>query len=115
VTPPCRPCKADTLFAEILGSNDPEKIQEYFGQLYKDIKVHGTAEEQVLYPAVRPITNTHRKYTTRLDEVMQMLDEIKPLILSSSQFKAKVEQLRTVVRTHINQEENDILPKLKTP
>jgi len=32
---------------------------------------------------------------------------------SSSQFKAKVEQLRTAVRTHINQEENDILPKLR--
>jgi len=48
---------ADTLFAEILGSNDPEKIQEFLGN--SEYKVHGTAEEQVLYPAVRPYY-THR-------------------------------------------------------
>jgi hemerythrin superfamily protein len=104
--------KADTLFGEILGSNDPEKIQEYFGQLYKDIKVHGTAEEQVVYPAVRPYYEHTQEIYDQTDEVMQMLDEIKPLNPSSSQFKAKVEQLRTAVRTHINQEEKDIFPKL---
>lgn len=105
--------KADTLFGEILGSNDPEKIQEYFGQLYRDIKVHGTAEEQVVYPAVRPYYEHTQEIYDQTDEVMQMLDEIKPLNPSSSQFKAKVEQLRTAVRTHIDQEEKDIFPKLR--
>jgi hemerythrin superfamily protein len=105
--------KADTLFMEILGSNDPQKIQEYFGQLYKDIKVHGTAEEQVVYPAVRPYYEHTQQIYAQTDEVMQMLEEIKPLTPSSSEFKAKVEQLRTAVRTHINQEENDIFPKIR--
>lgn len=105
--------KADTLFAEILGSNEPEKIQEYFGQLYRDIKVHGTAEEQVLYPAVRPYYEHTQEIYDQTDEVMQMLDEIKPLNPSAAEFKAKVEQLRTAVRTHIDQEENDIFPKLR--
>jgi len=59
--------KADTLFREILGSNDPQKIQEYFGQLYKDIKVHGTAEEQVLYPAVRPYYEHTQEIYTQTD------------------------------------------------
>lgn len=44
---------------------------------------------------------------------MEMLDEIKPLNFSSPEFKAKIEQLRIAVRTHINQEENDIFPKLR--
>jgi hemerythrin-like domain-containing protein len=44
---------------------------------------------------------------------MQMLDEIQPLNPADSQFKAKIEQLRTAVRNHINQEENDIFPKLR--
>jgi hemerythrin superfamily protein len=105
--------KADTLFMEILGSNDPQKIQEYFGQLYKDIKVHGTAEEQVVYPVVRPYYEHTQEIYDQTDEVMQMLEEIKPLAPSSSEFKAKVEQLRTAVRTHINQEEKDIFPKLR--
>ena len=105
--------KTDVLFMEILGSNDPQKIQEYFGQLYKDIKVHGTAEEQVVYPVVRPYYEHTQEIYDQTDEVMQMLEEIKPLAPSSSEFKAKVEQLRTAVRTHINQEEKDIFPKLR--
>ncbi|MBD1806704.1 hemerythrin domain-containing protein [Microcoleus sp. FACHB-SPT15] len=100
--------KADTLFAEILGADDPQKIQEYFGQLYKDIKVHGTAEEQVLYPAVRPYYEHTQEIYKQTDEVMEMLDEIKPLSPTSSEFKTKIEQLRTATRNHINQEEKDI-------
>jgi len=100
--------KADTLFAEILGADEPQKIQEYFGQLYKDIKVHGTAEEQVLYPAVRPYYEHTQEIYEQTDEVMEMLDEIKPLDPASSEFKVRIEQLRTATRNHINQEEKDI-------
>ncbi|MBD1934031.1 MULTISPECIES: hemerythrin domain-containing protein [Cyanophyceae] len=105
--------KADTLFAEILGADDPQKIQEYFGQLYKDIKVHGTAEEQVLYPAIRPYYEHTQEIYEQTDEVMEMLDEIKPLDPASSEFKAKIEQLRTATRNHINQEEKDIFTLIK--
>jgi hemerythrin superfamily protein len=105
--------KADTLFGEILSTDDPQKRQEYFGQLYRDLKVHGTAEEEVVYPAIRPHYEHTQEIYEQTEEVMQMLDEIKPLNPSSSEFKAKVDQLRTAVRTHINQEEKDIFPQLK--
>ncbi len=105
--------KADILFMEILGTNDPHKIQEYFGQLYKDIKAHGTAEEQIVYPPVRQYYEHTQEIYAQTDEVMEMLDEIKLINPSSSEFKAKIEQLRTAVRTHINQEEKDIFPKLR--
>src|SRR4028118_998514 len=100
--------KADTLFTEILGADEPQKIAEYFGQLYKDIKVHGTAEEQVLYPAIRPYYEHTQEIYEQTDEVMEMLDEIKPLKPASSEFKGKIEELRTATRNHINQEEKDI-------
>jgi hemerythrin superfamily protein len=105
--------KADTLFAEILGADDSQKIAEYFGQLYKDIKVHGTAEEQVLYPAIRPYYEHTQEIYEQTDEVMEMLDEINPLEPASSEFKAKIEQLRTATRNHINQEEKDIFTLIK--
>jgi hemerythrin superfamily protein len=105
--------KADILFMEILGTNDPHKIQEYFGQLYKDIKAHGTAEEQIVYPPVRQYYEHTQEIYAQTDEVMEMLDEIKLINPASSEFKAKIEQLRTAVRTHINQEEKDIFPKLR--
>src|SRR4028118_723520 len=105
--------KADTLFAEILGADEPQKIAEYFKQLYKDIKVHGTAEEQVLYPAIRPYYEHTQEIYQQTDEVMEMLDEIKPLEPASSEFKEKIEQLRTATRNHINQEEKDIFTLIR--
>ncbi|MTJ51575.1 DNA nickase, partial [Anabaena sp. UHCC 0253] len=45
--------KVNTLFTELLQSNDAQKIQEYFGQIYKDLRVHAAAEEEVVYPSVR--------------------------------------------------------------
>jgi hemerythrin superfamily protein len=105
--------KADTLFAEILGADEPQKIAEYFGQLYKDIKVHGTAEEQVLYPAIRPYYEHTQEIYEQTDEVMEILDEIKPLEPASSEFQEKIEQLRTATRNHINQEEKDIFTLIR--
>jgi hemerythrin superfamily protein len=105
--------KADTLFGEILGGDEPQKIAEYFGQLYKDIKIHGRAEEQVLYPAIRPYYEHTQEIYEQTDEVMEMLDEIKPLDPASTEFKAKIEQLRTATRNHINQEEKDIFTLIR--
>jgi hemerythrin superfamily protein len=104
--------KTDVLCMEILGANDPQKIQEYFGQLYKDVIVHGTAEEQVVYPAVRSYYEDTQELYQETSELTRMLDEIKSMNPSDSEFKAKVEQLMMAVRTHKSQEENEMFPKL---
>ena len=104
--------KTDVLFVEILGSNDPQKIQEYFGQLYKDVQAHGAAEEQVVYPAVRPYYEDTQELYAETADVKRMLDEIKSMNSYDSEFKTKVEQLMTTLRTHINQEENEMFPKI---
>ncbi|MBW4487379.1 MAG: hypothetical protein KME12_06275 [Trichocoleus desertorum ATA4-8-CV12] len=63
--------KSDVLFSELLESDDPEKVQEYFGQLYKDVSIHGLAEEQVLYPALRPYYEHMQEIYDQTDEVIQ--------------------------------------------
>jgi hemerythrin superfamily protein len=45
--------KVSMLFKQIEASNYPQKIEEYFGQIYKDLSVHSEAEEQVVYPSCR--------------------------------------------------------------
>lgn len=107
--------KASTLFMEIEQSNDPQKIQEYFGQLYKDLNVHALAEEQVVYPAVRSFygeSDTQELY----DEQAQMkvlLDEIKALSPASSEFKSKVKQLKDIVMDHVRQEESTLFAAIR--
>jgi hemerythrin superfamily protein len=101
--------KTNTLFAEIGGTNDPQKIQEYFGQLYKDLSAHAQAEEQVVYPRVRSFYgegDTQELYDEQA-QMKQMLQEIQSLSPSNmDQFKSRVKQLMDIVGDHIRQEES---------
>jgi hemerythrin superfamily protein len=72
--------KVNTIFTEIGATKDPQKLQEYFGQLYKDLLVHAQAEEEVVYPRVRSFTK-------------------------ADEFRSKIKDLMDVVGDHIRQEE----------
>lgn len=107
--------KVNTLFTELLQSNDPQKIQEYFGQIYKDLLAHSEAEEQVVYPAVRPFYgegDTQELYDEQA-EMKRMLDQIKAINPSSSEFKDKIKNLMDVVGDHIRQEESTMFAAIR--
>jgi hemerythrin superfamily protein len=107
--------KVNILFMEIDKSDSPQKIQEYFGQIYKDLSVHAQAEEEVVYPAVRSFygqDNTQELY----DEQAQMkvlLDEIKSTSPSDSTFKDKVRALKEIVVDHVRQEESTMFTAIR--
>lgn len=107
--------KVNVLFAEIEKTDNPQKAQEYFGQLYKDLTAHAEAEEHVAYPAVRPFYgegDTQELY----DEQAQMkvlLDEIKALTPASPEFKNKVMQLKDIVMDHVRQEESTFFAAIR--
>lgn len=106
--------KVNILFTELLQSDDPQKIQEYFGQIYKDLSAHAEAEEQVVYPAVRSFygDDTQELYDEQA-EMKQMLEEIKAMNPSSSEFKDKVRQLMDVVMDHVRQEESTMFAAIR--
>lgn len=100
--------KANTIFTEMGATNDPQKLQEYFGQLYKDLLAHAEAEEAVVYPKVRSFygnDNTQELYDEQA-EMKRMLDEIKAISPTAPLFKDKVKQLMDAVGDHIRQEES---------
>jgi len=105
--------KTRTLFGEIENSNDPQKIQEYFGQLYKDLTSHAEAEEQVVYPAVRSYYEGTQMLYDEQAQMKQKLDEIKAISPSTAEFKDKVRQLKEAVLHHVREEENDMFPKIR--
>ena len=107
--------KVNTLFTELLQSDDPQKIQEYFGQIYKDLLAHSEAEEQVVYPKVRsfyPEDKVQELYDEQ-GHFRVLLDEIKAIDPSSSQFKDKVKDLMGEVGDHIRQEEFDMFTAIQ--
>ncbi|GAA6616502.1 hemerythrin domain-containing protein [Scytonema sp. NUACC26] len=108
--------KVNTLFTELLASNDPQKIQEYFGQIYKDLTAHSEAEEQVVYPAVRPFygQNDTQELYDEQDEIKKLLEQIKAINPSNvDQFKDKIKQLMDVVGDHIRQEESTMFAAIR--
>lgn len=107
--------KTNTLFTEILASNDPQKIQEYFGQLYKDLTVHAEAEEQVVYPGVRSFyaeSDVQELYDEQA-EMKTKLNELKAMDPSAPEFKEQIQQLMSAVGDHIRQEESTMFAAIR--
>jgi hemerythrin superfamily protein len=105
--------KVNMLFMQIDNTNDPQKIEEYFGQIYKDLSVHSEAEEQVIYPAVRPFYGETQELYDEQAEMKKMLAEIKSCNPADSDFKAKVERLKAAVTDHVRQEENSMFAAIR--
>ncbi|MBD1830403.1 hemerythrin domain-containing protein [Microcoleus vaginatus GB1-A2] len=101
--------KTNTIFTEIGATKDPQKLQEYFGQLYKDLLVHAQAEEEVVYPKVRSFygdDNTQELYDEQA-QMKQVLDEIKAMDpTNADEFRSRIKDLMEAVGDHIRQEES---------
>lgn len=105
--------KVNMLFMQIDNTNDPQKIEEYFGQIYKDLSVHSEAEEQVVYPAVRPFYGDTQELYDEQAEMKTMLENIKSSSPSDGDFKAKVERLKNAVTEHVSQEESEMFAAIR--
>ncbi len=107
--------KVNALFMQIEGTNDPQKIQEYFGQIYKDLTAHAEAEEEVVYPAVRPFYGEHdtQELYDEQAEMKQILSSLKSMSPSASEFKAQVKRLKDIVMDHVRQEESTMFAAIR--
>lgn len=102
--------KVKTLITEIEQSNDEGKIREYFGQLYTDLVVHAEAEEQTVYPTVRPFygnEDTQELYDEQA-ELKQVLNEMRELAPKSPGFNQRLEQVKRMVNEHTSEEERSM-------
>lgn len=107
--------KVNILFTEIQQSNNPQKIQEYFGQIYKDLTAHAEAEEEVVYPRVRSFygeQDTQELYDEQA-EMKRLLEQIKAISPSSSEFKDRVRNLADIVTDHVRQEESTMFAAIR--
>ena len=106
--------KVNVLFMQILQSDDRHKIQEYFGQLYKDLAVHAEAEEQTVYPTVRPLygDDTQELYDEQA-EIKEKLNTLKSMEPGSNEFKNVIKQLQDIVMDHVRQEESTMFGAIR--
>lgn len=100
--------KVNTLFMEIDATQDPQKRQEFFGQIYKDLNAHARAEEEVAYPVVRgryPDGDLKELYDEQA-EMKVIMDQIRSMSPASEDFMNAIHRLRDIVMDHVRQEES---------
>jgi hemerythrin superfamily protein len=107
--------KVNTIFTEIGATKDPQKLQEYFGQLHKDLLAHAQAEEEVVYSRIRSFygdENTQELYDEQA-EWRPLLDEIKAIDPANADlFRSRIKDLMEQVGDHIRQEESTMFASI---
>jgi len=105
-----------SLFSELEGTADPQEIQDSFEKLGNILTIHAEAEERVLYPEARNCEGTTElidKGHQEHDKGDQMVLSIKSVSPNESEFKEKVRELQEFMLNHLDEEENELFPKVR--
>ncbi|ARV59335.1 hemerythrin [Nostocales cyanobacterium HT-58-2] len=98
---------------ETAGNN---KLYDFFNQIYKALNLHTRAEELVFYPAMQEYEET-RKYIQEAEEEHEeanvLLEELKVLKPTDSEFKTKMSDLKKAVQHHVKEEESEIFSAVR--
>lgn len=110
--------KVDALFGEIEASGDFERALDLFTQLKADLTAHSIAEEDTVYAFFKQFADARENFEQAHDEHLKLrslLDEISYLANKRDEdpFYEKVDDLRSVVRHHVNEEESKIFSLIR--
>ncbi|HVX43698.1 MAG TPA: hemerythrin domain-containing protein [Mycobacteriales bacterium] len=109
--------EVEDLFGQIeAAGGDPEKKSDLVEQVTIELVRHSVAEEQWLYPAVREKVSggdlLADQEISEHAEVEQLLKDLERLQPADSEYAAKLASLMSDVRQHVQEEENELFPKL---
>ena len=103
------------LFAQLQGGGQGRR--DTFECLVRLLAVHETAEEEVVYPALRgtgadggQIAEARK---VEEDEAKKMLSDLEKLGVDGEGFDAQLDTFRTAVLAHAESEEREVFPRLR--
>ncbi len=104
-----------TIFSDLESTDDPQELEDNFDKLDNILTIHAQAEELVLYPQARNCEDTvelidkgHKEHT-KADQMVLAIKSISP---KTSEFKDKISELKEFMLNHLDEEENDLFPKV---
>ncbi len=107
--------EARQLFAQLQGGGQGRR--DTFECLVRLLAVHETAEEEVVYPALRGTgADGDRIAEARKaeeDEAKKMLSDLEKLGVDGEGFDAQLETFRIAVLAHAENEEREVFPRLR--
>jgi hemerythrin superfamily protein len=102
---------------EGLGDNATKTKQQVVEKIIRELAVHAVVEEQVLYPVIRECSDDIEEHVLEsLEEhhvAKVLLAELQNMSPEHERFDAKVTVLSEVIRHHVEEEEEDLFPKVR--
>ena len=103
---------------EKLGPRAMKTKQDVVERIIRELSIHATIEEMVLYPAIRGVVDKGDLDDMVLESLEEhhlvkwTLWELERTAVDDERFDAKVRVLMESVRHHVEEEENDLFPKV---
>ena len=107
--------EARELFRKIEKAKGNTEKEELFNELADALAVHATIEEQEFYPATRS-ARTDDLLREAVEEhlgVKRIIADLLECDAADPQFAAKIKVLKENVEHHVEEEENELFPKVK--
>ncbi len=104
------------LFSEVEQQSGDGR-RDAFEQLVRLLAVHETAEEEVVYPAVRKMVDDGDRLadarTAEESEAKSALSELEKIDVEHADFDAKLDACKQLVLAHAENEEREVFPELR--
>ena len=107
--------EVEELFEQLEDAEDRDECEQIFIQLADKLATHAKIEETHFYPAVKA-NRTEEILLESLEEhlaIKRVLADLVEMDLDDETFEAKVKVLQEQVEHHVEEEENDLFPKVK--
>jgi hemerythrin superfamily protein len=107
--------EVEDLFEEFEKARGPKRKQEIFQQIADKLAVHATIEEKHFYPAAKS-KDTEELVTESVEEhlsVKRLIADLLALDSVDDTFEAKVKVLQEQVEHHVEEEEDELFPKVE--
>jgi hypothetical protein len=107
--------KVQELFRKFENADDDESKLEIARQALRELVIHATVEEDMVYPAVTEEIDDKEKVEEAYEEhhvAKFLISELAKMRPGSEHSDAKFKVLSEMVKHHIKEEESQILPKL---
>jgi len=100
-------------FEQTKGSQAKRRLAE---NAMTELEVHAALEEEIFYPAVKKEVDDGSMVQEALEEhqtVKQLISELKGMEEADEEFESQFSQLIENVQHHVEEEENEMLPKVE--